>query len=139
MTPRGQILVSRTDDDTALPSVCTFKTSPCMPATRARAIRLEVLLQCSRRQVCMVHLITTDVLVPHVVEEILEVIKFMLLEQCQRMRFFSFDIVWEESCGLHAKNVCCPQPTSQEWSLRLNVPPHGETHQVLTNSKKLTD
>ena len=22
--------------------------------------------------------------------------------------------------------------TTQEWSLRLNVPPHGETHQVLT-------
>ena len=35
MTLRGQILVRRTDDDTALPSVCPFKTSPCMPAPRA--------------------------------------------------------------------------------------------------------
>ena len=25
--------------------------------------------------------------------------------------------------------------TTQEWSLRLNVPQHGETHQVLTRSK----
>ena len=25
--------------------------------------------------------------------------------------------------------------TTQEWSLRLNVPQHGETHQVLTHSK----
>ena len=34
MTPRGQILVSSTDDD-PLPFVCGFKTSPCMPAPRA--------------------------------------------------------------------------------------------------------
>ena len=25
--------------------------------------------------------------------------------------------------------------TTQEWSLRLNVPQHGKTHQVLTHSK----
>ena len=25
--------------------------------------------------------------------------------------------------------------TTQEWSLRLNVPQHGETHKVLTHSK----
>ena len=43
ITVRGQILVSRTDDD-PLPSVCgfnnasvcMFKTSPCVPATRPR-------------------------------------------------------------------------------------------------------
>ena len=35
MTLRGQILVSRADDDTALPSVCGFKKSPCMLAPRA--------------------------------------------------------------------------------------------------------
>ena len=42
MTIRGQILVSRTDDDPPAPrrsiqnaSVCTFKTSPCVPAPRA--------------------------------------------------------------------------------------------------------
>ena len=30
--------------------------------------------------------------------------------------------------------------TTQEWSLRLNVPQHGKTHQVLTCSKnELTD
>ena len=27
--------------------------------------------------------------------------------------------------------------TTQEWSLRLNVPQHGKTHQVLTHSKDL--
>ena len=32
-------------------------------------------------------------------------------------------------------NQCCPAGTTQEWSLRLNVPQHGETHQVLTHSK----
>ena len=31
---RGQILVSRTDDDPLTP-VCGFKTSPCAPAPRA--------------------------------------------------------------------------------------------------------
>ena len=35
MTLRGQTLVSRTDDDAAVPSVCPFKTSLCMPAPRA--------------------------------------------------------------------------------------------------------
>ena len=33
MTLRGQILVSRTDDDTTLPSVCPFKTSPVYDGT----------------------------------------------------------------------------------------------------------
>ena len=36
MTLRGQILVSRTDDDPLSP-VCPFKTSPCVPAPRAHA------------------------------------------------------------------------------------------------------
>ena len=35
MTLRGQILSSRTDDDTALPSVCTFRTFPCILPPRA--------------------------------------------------------------------------------------------------------
>ena len=35
LTVRGQILVSRTDDDTALPSVCTFRTFPYILPPRA--------------------------------------------------------------------------------------------------------
>ena len=48
MTLRGQILASRTDDDTALPSVCPFKKSPCMPAPRAHVEKsVRVLLACT--------------------------------------------------------------------------------------------
>ena len=39
MTLRGQILVSRTGDDTALPSVCGFKTTPCVRSNRLRVHR----------------------------------------------------------------------------------------------------
>ena len=38
MTTRGQILVSSTDDD-PLPSVCGFKTSPCVRSKRPRVYR----------------------------------------------------------------------------------------------------
>ena len=57
-------------------------------------------------------------------EKIVEVIKVILREQCQRVLFFLltacgtahshtrelayFDSVWEGGCGLHAKSVCCP-------------------------------
>ena len=41
MTLRGQILVSRTGDDTALPFVCPVKTSPCMPAPCAHVERCK--------------------------------------------------------------------------------------------------
>ena len=37
-TVRGQILVSRTDDD-PLPPVCGFRTSPCVPAPRAHVFQ----------------------------------------------------------------------------------------------------
>ena len=45
ITVRGQILVSRTDDDPPAPCgfknafVCTFKTSPCVPAPRAHLLK----------------------------------------------------------------------------------------------------
>ena len=53
ITPRGQILISRTDDDpppppSSLPpsrvsiqnvTMCTFKTSPCLPAPRAHVFQ----------------------------------------------------------------------------------------------------
>ena len=48
MTPRGQILVSRTDDDPPHPAlrvsiqnvpVCAFKASPCVPAPRAHVFQ----------------------------------------------------------------------------------------------------
>ena len=62
--------------------------------------------------------------VPQIQEKIVEVVKVILREQCQRVLFFLltacgtahshtrelayFDSVWEGSCGLHAKTVCCP-------------------------------
>ena len=42
MTLRGQILVSTLDADTALPSVCPFKTSPCMPVHHASHVEMHV-------------------------------------------------------------------------------------------------
>ena len=116
----------------------------CSFGTLSQRIWQEVLLQCSRRQVCMVHLIVTVVPVPQVMEEILEVIKVILQEQCQQVRFFlltacgtgcglhgkgvlptvsstrecwrifSSDSVWEGSCGLHAKSACCPTAPTRE-------------------------
>ena len=51
VTIRGQILVSRTDDD-PLPSVwiqnvpvCTFKTSPCVPAPRPHVLHTVTFLK----------------------------------------------------------------------------------------------
>ena len=46
MTLRGQILVSRTDDD-PLPPVCGFKSSPCVPAPRAH-VETHVRVVCRR-------------------------------------------------------------------------------------------
>ena len=62
--------------------------------------------------------------VPQIQEKIVEVMKVILREQCQRVLFFLltafgtahshtrelayFDSVWEGGCGLHAKSVCCP-------------------------------
>ena len=47
-----------------------------------------------------------DVPVPQILEQNVVVIKVVLQEQCQRMRFFTFESVWEGSCGRHAKSVC---------------------------------
>ena len=57
ITIRGQILVSRTNDDPPASSrvwiqnvpVCTFKTSPCVPAPRAHEeTHVRVVLACTR-------------------------------------------------------------------------------------------
>ena len=40
-------------------------------------------------------------------EQNVDVIKVVLQEQCQRMRFFTFESVWKGGCGLHARSVCC--------------------------------
>ena len=42
---------------------------------------------------------------PQLPEHNVDVIKVILQEQCQRMRFFSFESVWEGSCGQHGKSV----------------------------------
>ena len=75
--------------------------------------------------------------VPQIQEQNVELMKVILQKQCQRMRFYLwqrverelwaarkervlphsphhtrvlayFESVWEGSCGLHAKSVCCP-------------------------------
>ena len=47
-----------------------------------------------------------DVPLPQIQEQNVEVIKVILQEQCQRMRFFfSFESVWRGSSWLHAKSV----------------------------------
>ena len=50
-------------------------------------------------------------------EQIVDVIKVILQEQCQRMRFFSFESVCEGSCGQHGKSVLphSPPPTRECW------------------------
>ena len=43
---------------------------------------------------------------PQPPEQNVDVIKVILQEQCQRMRFFfSFESLWEGSCGQHGKSV----------------------------------
>ena len=47
-----------------------------------------------------------DVSVPQIWEQSVDVIKVILQEQCQRMRFFfSLDSVWGGSCGRHVPHV----------------------------------
>ena len=54
-----------------------------------------------------------DVQVPRIPKQIVEVVLVILQEQCQRMRFFSFDSVWEGGCGRHVPHVLphSPPPT----------------------------
>ena len=56
-----------------------------------------------------------DVPVPQIPKQIVEVVLVILQEQCQRMRFFSFDSVWEGGCGRHVPHVLphSPPPTRQ--------------------------
>ena len=50
-----------------------------------------------------------DVSVPRILEQNVDLIKVILQEQCQRMRF-SFESVWEGDCGQHGKNVLSHSP-----------------------------
>ena len=76
--------------------------------------------------------------VPQIQEKIVEVIKVILREQCQRVLSFFlltacgtahshtrelayFDSVWEGSCGLHAKSVCCPTAHTHTQGLILSA------------------
>ena len=52
-----------------------------------------------------------DVPVPQIWEQSVEVIKVILQEQCQKMRFFSFDSVWGGGCGRHVLTRVAPPPT----------------------------
>ena len=49
--------------------------------------------------------------VPQIQEKIVEVIKVILREQCQRVRFFSFDSVWRGAVGCTQRASAAPQPT----------------------------
>ena len=40
-----------------------------------------------------------------ILEQNVEVIKVILQEQCQQMRFFFFESVWRGGCGQHGKSV----------------------------------
>ena len=51
-----------------------------------------------------------DVPVPRILEQNVEVIKVIPEEQCQRMRFFSFDSVWGGGCGRHVPHVLPHSP-----------------------------
>ena len=51
-----------------------------------------------------------DVPVPQIPKQIVEVVLVILQEQCQRMRFFSFDSVWEGGCGRHVPHVLPHSP-----------------------------
>ena len=51
-----------------------------------------------------------DVPVPRILEQNVDVIKVILQEQCQRVRCFTFESVWEGSCGRHGKNVLHHSP-----------------------------
>ena len=46
-----------------------------------------------------------DAPVPQIWEQSVEVIKVILQEQCQKMRFFSFHSVWGGGCGRHVPHV----------------------------------
>ena len=52
-----------------------------------------------------IHEQIVDVPEPQILEQIVDVIKVNLEEQCQRMRFFTFESVWEGSCGRHVPHV----------------------------------
>ena len=56
-TLRGQILISRTDDDppSPLPCVCTFKTSPCVPAPRPHVFNMWTCCRYTRRRIGCTH------------------------------------------------------------------------------------
>ena len=61
--------------------------------------------------------------VPQIQEQKVEVIKVILQEQCQRMRFFFFferESVWRGGCGLHGKSVL-PHSLSHMRSLILSA------------------
>ena len=51
---------------------------------------------------------------PQPQEQNVEVVQVILQEQCQRMRVFSFDSVWEGSCGRHVPHVLRVAPHPRE-------------------------
>ena len=62
-----------------------------------------------------------DVPVPQIREQIVEVIKVILQEQCQRMRFFSFLRACGEGAVGSTERACCPtvSPTRECWRIFL--------------------
>ena len=71
-------------------------------------------------------------------EQSVEVIKVILQEQCQRVRLFSFDSVWEGGCGLHRKSVCCPTPHPHTRGLILSGKRWSLEHVVLDLYSRIT-
>ena len=57
--------------------------------------------------------------VPQIQEKIVEVIKVILREQCQRVRFFSFHSMWRGAVGCTRRACAAPQSTSTRGCWRM--------------------